>query len=82
MCNCTNTSGFAQAMQNAVAMEKKTGKAQAVFTLGGQSYFGEKEAVSKQSGICCYYLTSGEEILVPKQKSSPKKAKEEPKKEA
>lgn len=66
MCNCTKTSSFAQAMENAVSVEKRTGVAQAVFTLDGTSYFGKKEAVQAMANICCYYLITGEEIKIEK----------------
>lgn len=66
MCKCTNTTGFALAMQNAVEVEKKTGIKQAIFTKNEQTYFGKLAAVKKMTDICCYYLTSGEEIEIKK----------------
>lgn len=64
MCKCTQTDGYVQAMQNAKSVEKNTGVEQAVFTKNGISYFGKREDVAKQEGICCYILTSGEEFQI------------------
>lgn len=84
MCKCTQTDGYVQAMQNAKSVEKKTGVEQAVFIQNGISYFGKREDVAKQEGICCYILTSGEEIKIEtkseKKKAEPKQA--EPKQES
>lgn len=67
MCDCTNTSDFAKAMESAKIVEKKTGKPQAVYTRKetGRSFFGTEEYVKTVEGICCYYLTSGAEIQIP-----------------
>lgn len=70
MCKCTQTDGYVQAMQNAKSVEKKTGVEQAVFIQNGISYFGKREDVAKQEGICCYILTSGEEIQIENPKPS------------
>lgn len=83
MCkNCNQTDGYAQAMQNAVSIEKRTGVEQAVFTKNGVSYFGARTEVAKQEGICCYILTTGEEIKIEakaeKKKAEPKKETEKP----
>ena len=81
MCkNCNQTDGYAQAMQNAVSIEKRTGVEQAVFTMNGVSYFGARKEVAKQEGICCYILTTGEEIKI-KIKAETEKKKANPKPE-
>lgn len=78
MCkNCNQTDGYAQAMQNAVSIEKRTGVEQAVFTKNGISYFGARTEVAKQEGICCYILTTGEEIKI-EAKAEKKKANPKP----
>lgn len=78
MCkNCNQTDGYAQAMQNAVSIEKRTGIEQAVFTKNGVSYFGARTEVAKQEGICCYILTTGEEIKI-EAKAEKKKANPKP----
>ena len=77
MCKCTQTDGYVQAMQNAISLEKKTGNEQAVFTKNGISYFGNREAVAKEKGICCYILTTGEEIQIAAEKKTTAKAKPE-----
>lgn len=71
-CNCTQTDGFAKAMQNARATEIKTGTPQAVFVLkeSKTAYYGALNSVKKRTDICCYYLTSGEEIEM-KEKTEP-----------
>ena len=78
MCkNCNQTDGYAQAMQNAVSIEKRTGIEQAVFTKNGVSYFGARTEVAKQEGICCYILITGEEIKI-EAKAEKKKANPKP----
>lgn len=64
MCKCNQTDGYVQALQNAISVEKKTGVEQAVFIKNGKSFFGNREDVAKVEGICCYILTTGEEIEI------------------
>lgn len=65
MCvQCNKTDGYVQAVQNAISVQKNTGIEQAIFIKNGISYFGNRESVAKESGICCYILTTGEEIKI------------------
>ena len=64
MCNCKNTNGFQEALRNAKNLDLKTDKKHAVYIKNKTAFVGELNTVKKTVGICCYFLSNGEEVLI------------------
>lgn len=74
-CKCKDNKDFKSKLKEAISLEQRTGNKVVVYKVPNTDdklSIGYLDTVKNISGVCCYYLTNGVEVLV---KSTQKKKK-------